>query len=84
MRALKLKDAIDLYTMHFRDDAKSPLIDDELTSDDWHELTAIYSLLAPLKETSLFLQLSGKDCRYSNLFESLQAIDFLLSKLEAL
>ena len=83
-RALKLKDAIDLYTMHFRDDAKSPLIDDELTSDDWHELTAIYSLLAPLKETSLFLQSSGKDCRHGNLFESLQAIDFLLSKLEAL
>jgi hypothetical protein len=83
-RAIKLKDAIELYQRAFKDDENSPLADDCLTSVDWHELSQLHHLLSPLKDASSLLQSSGKDCTHGSLFESLQAVDYLLTKLEEL
>nr|OQO30194.1 hypothetical protein B0A51_11590 [Rachicladosporium sp. CCFEE 5018] len=65
VRAIKLKDALELYLQHFRDDADSPTQDDCLTNDDWYELKLLLDLLAPLKRQSLPVQHShsGHDFR---------------------
>jgi hypothetical protein len=83
-RAFKLKDAIELYQHAFKDDNTAPLANDLLTSDDWLELKDILNLLLPLKIASKNVQSDGKDCKHGSLFESLQAIDWLLDKLEKL
>jgi hypothetical protein len=86
-RAFKLKDAIELYQQHFRQDASEPTEDDILTSEDWRELKDILDLLSPLREASKAIQCAGKfedQYHHGSRFESLQAIDFLLTKLEKL
>ena len=88
-RAIKLRNALDLYQHAFREDANEPVVDDALTNDDWLELKELLALLQPLKQTSLFIQGDGAyvidgGVRYGSLFENLQAIDFLLTKLEDL
>ena len=55
-RALQLKDALELYQSHYRDDKDLPCAADELTNDDWLELNELLQLLAPMKETSTTIQ----------------------------
>jgi hypothetical protein len=83
-RALKLKDALELYQRHFNGGDDEPLDDDSLTSDDWTELKDLYNLLSPLKDASLAVQSDGKDSKHGSLFENLQSMEWLLHKLEAL
>ena len=83
-RAIKLMDAIELYQQAYKHDPQSPLEDDLLSNDDWHELKQLLHLLLPLKQASLAIQSNGKDCHHGSLFESLQTIDWLLTKLEGL
>ena len=83
-RAFKLKDAIELYQQYYKADIDEPLEDDYLTTDDWLELSEVLQLLQPLKQVSLTLQSDGKDCNHGSLWESLTAIDFLMSRLEEL
>jgi len=78
-RAFKLQDAINLYQSHYA----TELEDDQLSSDDWYELSRLKALLQPLKETSLALQSDGK-VNHGSLYESLTGIDYLMSKLEEL
>jgi hypothetical protein len=79
-RAVKLKDALELYQQHFRDDAYSPTQDDCLTNDDWYELKLLLDLLAPLRRQSLLVQhnLSG----HGTMHEALSTLDLLMTKLE--
>jgi hypothetical protein len=77
-RALKLKDAIELYQHAY----KPELQEDILLMDDWYELKELYDILSPLKVASLDVQSDGKDCRHGSLFESLQSMDWLLHELE--
>jgi hypothetical protein len=83
-RSIKLRDALELYQVAFKDDENEPCADDSLTNDDWLELSDIQALLSPLKQASLYVQSNGKDCTHGSLFESLQTIDWLLTKLEEL
>jgi hypothetical protein len=83
-RAFKLKDAIELYRQYYKADIDEPLEDDYLTTDDWLELSEVLQLLQPLKQVSFTLQADGKDCNHGSLWESLTAIDFLMSRLEEL
>lgn len=83
-RAFKLMASIELYQHEYRTDPTYPLADDLLTHDDWQELKDIHSLLEPLKYSSMRVQASGKDGIHGSLFESLQVIDYLLTKLETL
>jgi hypothetical protein len=82
-RALKLKDAIELYQQHFRGDADALTDDDCLTNDDWHELKQLLDLLAPLKRQSVAVQADGID-NHGHLFEALSTLDLLITKLEDL
>jgi hypothetical protein len=79
-RAVRLREAIEIYCAIYHDD----LVDDILTADDWSEITELLELLLPLRECSIAVQASGKDLIHGSLFESLQAMDFLLTKLEEL
>ena len=81
-RAIKLMDAIELYQQAYKHDPQSPLEDDLLSNDDWHELKQLLHLLLPLKEASLAIQSNGKDCHHGNLYENLVSIDYLMTKLE--
>ena len=83
-RAIKLKNALELYPEHFRGGDEEPVAEDVLTSDDWTELADILALLKPLKQTSLFVQGDGahinkQGIHHGSLYENLQAIDFLLA-----
>lgn len=81
-RAFKLKDAIDLYQSHHRQTAEDPLDDDVLTADDWQELSLLRQLLAPMKKMSLLLQSDFGQSTHGSLYQSLQAVDWLMTKLE--
>jgi len=81
-RAFKLKDAIDLYQSHHRQTAEDPLDDDVLTADDWQELSLLRQLLAPMKKMSLLLQSDFGQSAHGSLYQSLQAVDWLMTKLE--
>jgi hypothetical protein len=83
-RAFKLKDAIELYQQAFRGDTDEPLEDDVLKPDDWLELRELLDLLLPLRVVSMTLQSDGKDCNNGSLWQSLTAIDYLMTKLEGL
>lgn len=79
-RCVKLREAVEMYQSIYRHN----LEDDLLTADDWQEITELLELLLPLRECSIAVQSSGKDCNHGSLFEGLQAMDFLLTKLEEL
>ena len=84
-RSFKLKDAIELYQAQYRNDNDEPIAEqDLLTNDDWLELRELLEILKPLKQVSLELQHDGKDCNRGSLWQSLSAIDYLMTKLEAL
>ena len=79
-RVIQLRDAIELYQVAYR----SEFEDNALTNDDWLELREMLALLAPLKRTSLLVQSSFRKGQYNgNLYEALQSIDLLTTKLEA-
>jgi len=83
-RAFKLKDAIDLYTSHYRGDNEAPLEDDALSNDDWHELSLLKQLLKPMKKMSLLVQSADGDCQDGALHEALRSTGYLLDKFETL
>jgi hypothetical protein len=83
-RAFKLKDAIELYQGHYKGGEDEPLDDDVITGDEWLELRESLDLLLPLRSVSLTLQSNGKDCNHGSLWQALPAIDYLITKLEAL
>jgi hypothetical protein len=74
----------ELYQHHCCKDKDDSTADDLLSSDDWLELRDLLELLQPLKQVSLCLQSDGKDCYHGSLWESLTAIDYLMTKLERL
>ncbi|TKA70467.1 hypothetical protein B0A49_11647 [Cryomyces minteri] len=55
---------------------------DRLTSDDWTELTQIHYLLKPFKALSTRLQGNAVTGGHGALWESLAALDYLLTHLE--
>lgn len=84
-RALKVKDALQLYQEHFRDEVADRLDSrDCLSAEDWQELTELLQLLKPLQQMSLRVQASGKDGVNGALWQSLAVLEWLLSKLENL
>lgn len=76
-RSIKLRDAIELYCSHFRDD----LTDDTLSNDDWLELKEVLALLGPMKRASKVIQSDGSF--YGGLWQTLTSLEWLLSTLEA-
>ncbi|TKA39987.1 hypothetical protein B0A49_13726, partial [Cryomyces minteri] len=82
-RALQLKDAIDLYVNHAKQVLETAdIVRDELTLEDWQELTELRDLLQPMKETTKRLEGNAHTGAYGALWESLGALDFLLDHLE--
>jgi hypothetical protein len=81
-RALKLKDALELYQSHYRYDKQHPTAQDELTPNDWLELKELRDLLQPMKESSMSIQANPSTGRSGALHQSLSAIDFLMAHLE--
>ncbi|TKA81632.1 hypothetical protein B0A49_01266, partial [Cryomyces minteri] len=82
-RALQLKDAIDLYVNHAKQVLETAdIVKDELTLEDWQELTELRDLLQPMKETTKRLEGNAHTGAYGALWESLGALDFLLDHLE--
>jgi len=57
-RAMKLRDALELYQTHFRllSDSDRLSLSDCLDAADWSELERLLEVLSPLKHTSLRLQ----------------------------
>lgn len=78
-RALKLKEAIELYAQHYRNDKDNSTADDILTSEDWLELHELHELLLPFKEASIDVQSSDIE---GALWQSLSSIEHLMAKLE--
>jgi hypothetical protein len=81
-RAIKLKDALELYQSHYRYDKQHPTAQDELTPDDWLELKELRDLLKPMKESSTTIQANPSAGRSGALHQSLSAIDYLMAHLE--
>lgn len=75
-RAWKLRDALELYQQHFKDD----LADDYLANDDWLELKEIMDLLAPVKRASKVVQSNGDF--YGSLWQTMTSMEWLLAELE--
>jgi hypothetical protein len=83
-RAVKLRDAIELYQTHFRSlsDCDRLSSSDCLDPRDWAELERLLEILLPLKSASLRLQ-EDNDTKHA-LWEQLAVFDSLLSEFERL
>jgi hypothetical protein len=81
-RALKLKDALELYQSAYRHDKEHSTSDDELTPDDWLELSQLHQLLHPMKVASTMIQANPASGDGGALWQNLAAIDYLMSHLE--
>jgi len=83
-RAVKLRDAIELYQTHFRSlsDCDRLPCSDCLETNDWAELQRLLEVLLPLKSASLRLQ-EDNDAKHA-LCEQLAVFDSLLSEFERL
>lgn len=94
-RALKLRDALDLYLFRWQMPPKDgncqyDLSQDKLSAADWHELTRFQALLRPFKDMTK--RLEGRADRrglgsraegtHGAIWEVLEAMDFMSSKLE--
>jgi len=81
-RAMKLRDAIELYQTHFRllSDCDRLSASDYLDAGDWSELERLLEVLVPLKRASLRLQ-EDNDMRHAS-WEQLATFDSLLSDFE--
>ncbi|TKA67676.1 hypothetical protein B0A49_10531 [Cryomyces minteri] len=79
-----LRDAVDLYVLYQEklDKSKTSITEDKLTPDDWRELTDFRDLLLPMKEMTKRLEGNAITGSYGALWESLGAMDYLLSTLE--
>jgi hypothetical protein len=81
-RALKLKDALELYQSHYRYDPVNPTSEDALTPGDWMELARLRELLKPFKTASTDIQGNGARGGQGALWQNLSAIDYLMTHLE--
>ena len=81
-RALKLKDALELYQMHFRNDPDNPLVADELLHEDWLELRKVHQLLNPMAVTSTQIQANPTEGHHGSLWQNLSVMDYLMTHLE--
>jgi hypothetical protein len=90
-RALKLRDAIDLYYKRYkepRDPNEYNLLDDELTTEDWEMIQKFVDLLRPFKAMTKELEgnanKAGSEGSKGAIWEVLESMDFLSLKLEGL
>jgi hypothetical protein len=90
-RALKLRDAIDLYYKRYKkstDIDEYNLLDDELTEEDWVMIRQFVDLLRPFKKMTKHLEgnanKAGCEGSKGAVWEVLESMDFLNSRLESL
>ncbi|KAI7722283.1 hypothetical protein KC353_g629, partial [Hortaea werneckii] len=83
-RAMKLRDALELYQTHFRSLSDSDRLSssDCLDAADWSEMERLLEVLSPLKHASLRLQ-ADNDTKHA-LWEQLATFDSLLGECEQL
>jgi hypothetical protein len=83
-RAMKLRDALELYQTRFRSLSDSDRLSssDCLDAADWSELERLLDVLSPLKQASLRLQ-ADNDAKHA-LWEQLATFDSLLGEFERL
>jgi hypothetical protein len=79
-RAMRLKDLIDLFAARSFD---KDIAQDQLTRDDWDQLTRILALLKPFKELTLRMESQAKDGKRGSIWEILPSMEILLHHLEA-
>lgn len=74
-RALKLRDALQLYQDHYANDDSDPLDhEDCLSSEDWNELNELKELLQPLKDASIRCQTVPVDGHHGALWQALSKL----------
>jgi hypothetical protein len=80
-RAIKLKNAIQLYQNNDDDLDEA----DDITKDDWIQLTEMLALLEPIYEASLHVQSTPDHLQQTHgaLHEVLTSMDYILTTLEA-
>ncbi|GAB7336627.1 hypothetical protein MBLNU13_g10318t4 [Cladosporium sp. NU13] len=84
-RALKLRDALQLYQDHyFIDEADTLEQEDCLSTDYWIELTELKELLQPIKDVSVRYQTVPVDGSHGALWQTLSTTEWLLAKFEDL
>jgi len=84
-RALKLKDALQLYQDHYVNDGADPLNpEDCLNAEDWDELKVLKELLQPLKDASVRCQTVPISRHHGALWQTLSTTEWLLAKFEDL
>jgi len=84
-RALKLRDALQLYQNHYSiDEADTLEQEDCLSADDWIEWTELKELLQPIKDASVRCQTVPVDGRHGALWQKLSTTEWLLAKFEDL
>jgi hypothetical protein len=84
-RALKLRDALQLYQDHYANDNADQLHpEDCLGTEDWNELKELKELLQPLKDASVRCQTVPVDGHHGALWQTLSTTEWLLAKFEDL
>ena len=87
LRALKLKDRIQLYTFHWRERTLSEgqiPAEDVLTTDDWTELKDITEILEPFEILTRRLQGNSRSASYGAIWEVLPAMEYLFIHLQTM
>lgn len=84
-RALKLRDALQLYQDDYVNNDADPLDHgDCLNTEDWNELMVLKELLQPLKDASTRCQTVPVDGHHGALWQTLSTTEWLLAKFEDL
>jgi hypothetical protein len=84
-RALKLRDALQLYQDYYTNDEADPLEQEDcLSAEDWIELTELKELLQPIKDASVRCQAVPVDGHHGALWQTLSTTEWLLTKFEDL
>lgn len=90
-RAIKLRNAFDLYTMEQgqreknerkNEDEKKSILKDTLTADDWADLSQFLEVLQCFEEITQRLEGNANTGSHGALWEVITSMDFLLEKLE--
>ena len=87
-RALKMRQALEIYCALWKKAPSSnrDLKEDFLSEDDWAELQLFHDLLVYIERLTIKLQgqanRPGKEGGYGSIWQSIKAMDYLLSKLE--
>lgn len=83
-RALQVRNAVDLFTLHDQQ-ANGPagLVDDRLTADDWQQLEEFRAFLQPFKDMTERLEGNAHNGSHGALWEVLPSMDFMLGLLES-